>query len=160
MEEILKQILSRLDSMEQGQKQLFDGQKQLFDGQKQLFDGQKQLFDEQKQLFGGQKQLNEEVKTIRQTMATKDDFKEIQTDLAELKHNVYGLETQLIETNSIARNIEHATATTAAQLDGMNITLAKTATKEDTNRLMTQHKLLNDRLFEQETEISILKAVK
>ncbi|MDA8097202.1 MAG: hypothetical protein RDV00_05925 [Clostridia bacterium] len=51
MEEILKTILSRLDSLDNGQRTLQDGLKTLQDGQKALQDGQKALEDGQKAIW-------------------------------------------------------------------------------------------------------------
>ncbi|MEN6567227.1 MAG: hypothetical protein ABFC57_13105 [Veillonellales bacterium] len=45
MEELLKEMLSEIKGLKEGQKQLFDSQEQLSSGQKQLFEGQKQLSD-------------------------------------------------------------------------------------------------------------------
>ncbi|MEW5793701.1 MAG: hypothetical protein AB1709_05470 [Bacillota bacterium] len=52
MEDVFKLILSRLESLDNGQRVLQDGMKALQDGQKELFGGQKEL-------FGGQKALSE-----------------------------------------------------------------------------------------------------
>jgi len=52
VEDVFKLILSRLESLDNGQRVLQDGMKALQDGQKELFGGQKEL-------FGGQKALSE-----------------------------------------------------------------------------------------------------
>lgn len=94
MKEILKQLLSEVKSLREGQNQLFEGQKQLFDGQsqlsegqKQLFEGQKQLFDGQSQLFEGQKQLTARLDRIEATMATKEELEKVSQSVARIEND-------------------------------------------------------------------------
>lgn len=61
VEEILKTILSRLDSLDNGQRTLQDGQKALQDGQNALQGGQNALQDGQKALEDGQKAIWEKL---------------------------------------------------------------------------------------------------
>ena len=121
----------------------------------------KQLIEGQKQITARLDGMDSRLDRMESNMATKQELAEVKT---ELKSSIYGVETQLLETNQIARNIEHAATELAAQVDSLAITTAKiegnTATKENVADLLAQFRVMNDRLFRQEVETEKLKAVK
>ena len=77
MEEILKQILSELNSLKEGQTKIEQGQEQLVQGQKQLEQGQKRLEQGQKRLEQGQEDIRSELRYIW------DDIKKIDARLTK-----------------------------------------------------------------------------
>ena len=72
MEDVFKLILSRLESLDNGQRVLQDGMKALQDGQKELFGGQKALSERQTSLEEGQQALVVGQKAIWEKLTEHD----------------------------------------------------------------------------------------
>ena len=87
----------------------------------------KQILESQKQILGRLENL------------------EIKTD------NLHG---QLEENTTILRALEHASMVNAAEMDGLKLS---TATKESIQRLDAKFDVLNEQLFNQETELRLIK---
>lgn len=75
MEELLKQIITRLDRMEDGQQQITQRLDRMEDGQQQITqrldrmeDGQQQITQRLDHMEDGQKELKSEVKSLREEM--------------------------------------------------------------------------------------------
>ncbi|MEN6327051.1 MAG: hypothetical protein ABFD18_12710 [Syntrophomonas sp.] len=66
MQELLQQIISKLDSLEKGQSSLEQGQKALEQGQKNLEQGQKALEQGQKNLEQGQEAIEKRLTSVEQ----------------------------------------------------------------------------------------------
>ena len=89
-----------------------------------------QILNEQKQILGEQKKTN---------------------------HRLENLEGQVQENNTFIQALIHRTDELDAKFDGL---LHTTATKDSISTLNTKFDILNDRLFQQETELRLLKTAK
>ncbi|BBB92987.1 MAG TPA: hypothetical protein PKA28_01865 [Methylomusa anaerophila] len=144
MEELLRQILSRLDQMEQGQQQLFVGQQQT-----------NQRFD----------RIESDITGIKSDITgIKSDITGIKSDITDLKTTVSNIEGQQIENSRIIHALRHNSEEVNAQLHNighnLDVLTGKAATKEDVSELNAKFEVLNSRLFHQEAAIHQLKAVK
>lgn len=110
---------------------------QILEGQYKLIEEQKKLAEEQKKFAEEQKKLTEEQKKTNQRL-----------------ENVEG---QVKENNVFIQALIHRTDELEAKFDGL---LHTTATKDSINTLNTKFDLLNDRLFQQETELRLLKTAR
>lgn len=100
---------------------------------KQLLEGQKQLFAAQQQLFSEMSGLNSEVAAMKSDMATK---------------------TQQNENTAIIKAIMHNVETITAKVDGLTV---NTASKEAVALLDAKFDVLNNRFFQQEADLQLLK---
>ena len=95
-EEFQKLVIEKLtvlDSLEKGQKELFEGQKELFAGQTDLFAGQKQLFAEIYELKSTVSSINKTVIKIENEHGEKlsalfDGWKQNTEQLARIENEV------------------------------------------------------------------------
>jgi len=147
VEKILQQLL-------EGQQQLFEGQKQLFDGQKQLFESQQQLAESQQQLAGNQQQLTASQQQLagnqQQLTASQQQLAEGQTQIIKRLDRIE---------NTMVTKVDFDKAMNEGQKDIVAL-LERTATKDSITRLDTKVDLLNNKLFQTDTEIALLKIVK
>lgn len=131
MEEILKQILARLDSMEKGQYEL-----------KSEISG---LKSEVSSLKNEVTSLKSEVSDIKSDMGTKAQQNENSQLIKALLHHTEELDAKF-----------DGLLTTMVTKEA----IANLATKEDIAALDSKFEVLNSRLFHQEAELHRLKAVK
>lgn len=96
----------------------------------QILEGQYKLIEEQKKLAEEQKKTNQRLENV---------------------------EGQVKENNVFIQALIHRTDELEAKFDGL---LHTTATKDSINTLNTKFDLLNDRLFQQETELRLLKTAR
>lgn len=99
----------------------------------------------------GLQELREDVVDLQQGMG------ELRQDVGVLKETVSVIEGQLRENTDYIKAALHNQAVFKAQLDGLTV---NTATREHVGRLEAKFDNLNIRLFDQEAEITQLKAVR
>ena len=150
MEKILKQLL-------EGQKELFEGQKELFEGQKRLMEEQMRMSARQDEFFAVQEKL---VKGQEELFAGQDKLVRGQDELFAGQDKLF---TEVAKIN--ARLDEMPTKadlerTIAEQQKDVIAILERTATKDSVLKVDTKIDLINNKLFQTETEIALLKLVK
>lgn len=167
MEELLKQIIARLDRMEQGQQRLeerqdalAEGQLKLEQGQQVLLQGQSRLEERQETLAKGQQKLEQ-----RQQVLESGQLK-LEEGQQALQENIGNITGQLNENTALIHAMIHNLEMANAKIDGLVVNtvskevLENLANKEDIKRLDTKFEIINSKLFNQEVEIHQLKAVK
>lgn len=167
MEELLKQIVQRLERMEQGQQTLREDVGGLKAGQQELREEFSGLKAGQQRLEEGQSRLRRDFIGLRQDQQElRKEFDGLQQGQQALREDVGSIRGQLNENTALIRSLMHNVETVNAKVDGLTVsTLTKDvfeqlATKEDIKRLDTKFEVVNSRLFNQEVEIHQLKAVK
>ena len=86
-----------------------------------------------KEILSEIKSMKDEIRTIKQEMVTKSDME---------------------ENTRILRALEHASQVNTAEMEGLKL---NTATRDSIERLDAKFDVLNKRLFEQETELRLIK---
>jgi len=84
------------------------------------------------------------------------EIKSIKTEISTINHRLEHIEGQQNENTDIIKAVLHRTEELDAKFDGV---LHTTATKDGINRLEAKIDALNDRLFNQEADIRLLKKV-
>lgn len=111
------------------------------------------------------KEMLTEIKGIKTDVSTlKEGQTSIVQRLDKLDNRVDNLEGQMKETNSIVQALRHNQEEMNAQIHNISYNLdtltGKAATKEDISKIEAKIDVLNVRLFNQETDIQLLKKVK
>ena len=119
--------------MEEILQELLSEVKGLKAGQKQLVDGQKQLVEDVRSMKLEISTINKRLDTVEKQMITKEDMD---------------------ENTRILRALEHASQVNAADMEGLKL---NTATKDSIKTLDTKFNILNERLFEQEVQLRLIK---
>lgn len=107
----------------------------------------KELLSEVKGIKAGQKQLVEEVKSMKSEITT------INKRLETVEQQMVTKE-DMDENTRILRSLEHASLVNAVEMEGLKL---NTATKESIKVLDAKFGVLNDRLFEQEVQLRLIK---
>lgn len=92
MEELLKQILGKLESLEQGQQLLVQAQNNLEQGQLSLIQGQKDLEQGQKSLEQGQAEMRSEIDLLQTGQKELSNRLDSRIDKLEIR-----MENEIIE---------------------------------------------------------------
>lgn len=134
MEEILKELLSEVRSLKDGQTQII------------------------KRLDNLESRHTALANAVDK-METKIDerFTKIDEHFATLDTKVDNLQGQLQENTTILRALEHRSQVQGAETEGLKL---GTATKAAVERIETKLDLLNTRLFQQETELQLIRRAK
>ena len=139
MEEILKQILSEVSALKDGQQKMIT-----------RIDKFETKVDN--------------IETKLDKLEIKVD--NVETKVDNLEKKVDNVSGQQEENTQMIKAICHNTETTNAEVNALKLTtlskeaLSHLSTKEDINKLNAKFEVLNSRLFHQEAELYELKAVK
>ena len=90
--------------------------------------------------------MKTDISTIQQTMATKEELAKVSQKMVT--------KSEIEENTAILRALEHASQVNAAEMEGLKLAVAS---KESIYRLDTKFDILNERLFEQETELRLIR---
>ncbi len=90
--------------------------------------------------------MKTDISTIQQTMATKEELAKVSQEMVT--------KSDIEENTAILRALEHASQVNAAEMEGLKLAVAS---KESIYRLDTKFDILNERLFEQETELRLIR---
>lgn len=136
-EEFQKLVLEKLGGLEKS-----------FYGLETRFDGMETRFDRLETEFGGLK---------TQIGGLETEFDGLKTQIGGLEKRFDGLEEQVKENTEIIKAVRHNQEFGIAKLSALELS---TASKESIVKLDAKFDVLNDRLFQQEADLKILKAVK
>ena len=169
MEELLRQILGRLDRMEQQNETRFDSLEKRFDSLEVRFDklenrvgNLESRFDTLEGRFdaleGRFDNLEGRVDTLEGRFdALEDRFTTLEGRFDTIEGRFDNLEGQVRENTDLLKAIQHNTEVLNAKVEALTLT---TASKDAVARLDAKFEVLNARLFQQEVEIHQLKAIK
>ena len=169
MEELLRQILGRLDRMEQQNETRFDSLEKRFDSLEVRFDklenrvgNLESRFDTLEGRFdaleGRFDNLEGRFATLEGRFdALKDRFTTLEGRFDTIEGRFDNLEGQVRENTDLLKAIQHNTEVLNAKVEALTLT---TASKDAVARLDAKFEVLNARLFQQEVEIHQLKAIK
>ena len=148
MEELLRQILGRLDRMEQQNETRFDSLEKRFDSLEVRFD----------KLENRVGNLESRFDTLEGRFdALEGRFDNLEGRFDTLEGRFDNLEGQVRENTDLLKVIQHNTEVLNAKVEALTLT---TASKDAVARLDAKFEVLNARLFQQEVEIHQLKAIK
>ena len=98
MENVLNEILKKLNSLEQGQQELRHGQQTLEQGQQELRHGQQTLEQTQQELRHGQQTLEQDYQELRHGQQTLEQGQqELRTNIQKIESKVDKLELRMEE---------------------------------------------------------------
>lgn len=169
MEELLRQILGRLDRMEQQNETRFDSLEKRFDSLEVRFDKLENRvgnlegrFDTLEGRFDALEGRFDNLEGRFDTLEGRFDTLEGRFDALEdrfttLEGRFDNLEGQVRENTDLLKAIQHNTEVLNAKVEALTLT---TASKDAVARLDAKFEVLNARLFQQEVEIHQLKAIK
>ena len=169
MEELLRQILGRLDRMEQQNETRFDSLEKRFDSLEVRFDklenrvgNLESRFDTLEGRFdaleGHFDNLEGRFDTLEGRFdALEDRFTTLEGRFDTIEGRFDNLEGQVRENTDLLKAIQHNTEVLNAKVEALTLT---TASKDAVARLDAKFEVLNARLFQQEVEIHQLKAIK
>ena len=148
MEELLRQILGRLDRMEQQNETRFDSLEKRFDSLEVRFD----------KLENRVGNLESRFDTLEGRFdALEGRFDNLEGRFDTLEGRFDNLEGQVRENTDLLKAIQRNTEVLNAKVEALTLT---TASKDAVARLDAKFEVLNARLFQQEVEIHQLKAIK
>ena len=162
MEELLRQILGRLDRMEQQNETRFDSLEKRFDSLEVRFDKLENRVSNLESRFdtleGRFDNLEGRFDTLEGRFdALEDRFTTLEGRFDTIEGRFDNLEGQVRENTDLLKAIQHNTEVLNAKLEALTLT---TASKDAVARLDAKFEVLNARLFQQEVEIHQLKAIK
>ena len=169
MEELLRQILGRLDRMEQQNETRFDSLEKRFDSLEVRFDklenrvgNLESRFDTLEGRFDALEGRFDNLEGRFDNLEGRFDTLEGRFDALEdrfttLEGRFDNLEGQVRENTDLLKAIQHNTEVLNAKVEALTLT---TASKDAVARLDAKFEVLNARLFQQEVEIHQLKAIK
>ena len=169
MEELLRQILGRLDRMEQQNETRFDSLEKRFDSLEVRFDklenrvgNLESRFDTLEGRFDALEGRFDNLEGRFDTLegrfdALEDRFTTLEGRFDTIEGRFDNLEGQVRENTDLLKAIQHNTEVLNAKVEALTLT---TASKDAVARLDAKFEVLNSRLFQQEVEIHQLKAIK
>ena len=169
MEELLRQILGRLDRMEQQNETRFDSLEKRFDSLEVRFDklenrvgNLESRFDTLEGRFDALEGRFDNLEGRFDTLegrfdALEDRFTTLEGCFDTIEGRFDNLEGQVRENTDLLKAIQHNTEVLNAKVEALTLT---TASKDAVARLDAKFEVLNARLFQQEVEIHQLKAIK
>ena len=169
MEELLRQILGRLDRMEQQNETRFDSLEKRFDSLEVRFDklenrvgNLESRFDTLEGRFDALEGRFDNLEGRFDTLegrfdALEDRFTTLEGRFDTIEVRFDTLEGQVRENTDLLKAIQHNTEVLNAKVEALTLT---TASKDAVARLDAKFEVLNARLFQQEVEIHQLKAIK
>ena len=169
MEELLRQILGRLDRMEQQNETRFDSLEKRFDSLEVRFDklenrvgNLESRFDTLEGRFDALEGRFDNLEGRFDTLegrfdALEDRFTTLEGRFDTIEGCFDNLEGQVRENTDLLKAIQHNTEVLNAKVEALTLT---TASKDAVARLDAKFEVLNARLFQQEVEIHQLKAIK
>ena len=169
MEELLRQILGRLDRMEQQNETRFDSLEKRFDSLEVRFDklenrvsNLESRFDTLEGRFDALEGRFDNLEGRFDTLegrfdALEDRFTTLEGRFDTIEGRFDNLEGQVRENTDLLKAIQHNTEVLNAKVEALTLT---TASKDAVARLDAKFEVLNARLFQQEVEIHQLKAIK
>ena len=169
MEELLRQILGRLDRMEQQNETRFDSLEKRFDSLEVRFDklenrvgNLESRFDTLEGRFDALEGRFDNLEGRFDTLegrfdALEDRFTTLEGRFYTIEGRFDNLEGQVRENTDLLKAIQHNTEVLNAKVEALTLT---TASKDAVARLDAKFEVLNARLFQQEVEIHQLKAIK
>ncbi|NCB77887.1 MAG: hypothetical protein EOM42_12515 [Negativicutes bacterium] len=162
MEELLRQILGRLDRMEQQNETRFDSLEKRFDSLEVRFDklenrvgNLESRFDTLEGRFDALEGRFDNLEGRFDTLEGR--FDALEDRFTTLEGRFDNLEGQVRENTDLLKAIQHNTEVLNAKVEALTLT---TASKDAVARLDAKFEVLNARLFQQEVEIHQLKAIK
>ena len=168
MEELLRQILGRLDRMEQQNETRFDSLEKRFDSLEVRFDklenrvgNLESRFDTLEGRFDALEGRFDNLEGRFDTLegrfdALEDRFTTLEGRFDTIEGRFDNLEGQVRENTDLLKAIQHNTEVLNAKVEALTLT---TASKDAVARLDAKFEVLNARLFQQEVEIHQLKAI-
>ncbi len=155
MEELLRQILGRLDRMENQNETRFDSLEKRFDSLEVRFDKLENRVGNLESRFDN---LEGRFDTLEGRFdALEDRFTTLEGRFDTIEGRFDNLEGQVRENTDLLKAIQHNTEVLNAKVEALTLT---TASKDSAARLDAKFEVLNARLFQQEVEIHQLKAIK
>ena len=155
MEELLRQILERLDRMEQQNETRFDSLEKRFDSLEVRFDKLENRVGNLESRFDTLEGRFDALEGRFDNLEGRFDTLEGRFDTLEGRFD--NLEGQVRENTDLLKAIQHNTEVLNAKVEALTLT---TASKDAVARLDAKFEVLNARLFQQEVEIHQLKAIK
>ena len=155
MEELLRQILGRLDRMEQQNETRFDSLEKRFDSLEVRFDKLENRVGNLESRFDTLEGRFDALEGRFDALEGRFDTLEGRFDTLEGRFD--NLEGQVRENTDLLKAIQHNTEVLNAKVEALTLT---TASKDAVARLDAKFEVLNARLFQQEVEIHQLKAIK
>ncbi|MEA4835973.1 MAG: hypothetical protein VB133_12640 [Anaeromusa sp.] len=155
MEELLRQILGRLDRMEQQNETRFDSLEKRFDSLEVRFDKLENRVGNLESRFDTLEGRFDALEGRFDNLEGRFDALEGRFDTLEGRFD--NLEGQVRENTDLLKAIQHNTEVLNAKVEALTLT---TASKDAVARLDAKFEVLNARLFQQEVEIHQLKAIK
>ena len=155
MEELLRQILGRLDRMEQQNETRFDSLEKRFDSLEVRFDKLENRVGNLESRFDTLEGRFDALEGRFDNLEGRFDTLEGRFDTLEGRFD--NLEGQVRENTDLLKAIQHNTEVLNAKVEALTLT---TASKDAVARLDAKFEVLNARLFQQEVEIHQLKAIK
>ena len=162
MEELLRQILGRLDRMEQQNETRFDSLEVRFDKLENRVGNLESRFDTLEGRFDALEGRFDNLEGRFDTLegrfdALEDRFTTLEGRFDTIEGRFDNLEGQVRENTDLLKAIQHNTEVLNAKVEALTLT---TASKDAVARLDAKFEVLNARLFQQEVEIHQLKAIK